>query len=127
MATQTSQNWYPELSYRLNGLAFDVFRRLGYGYHEKYYHRAYEKELQEKNIPYEREKAVRIEYNGDIIGRYQLDFLVDGKIAIEWKVARDFYTKHKKQVLAYLRTTNLHLGLIFLCTPDGVRVKRIAN
>lgn len=111
----------------MNGLAFEVYRQLGYGYHEKYYHRAYAKELEHNNLPYINEHSVRITYKNGIIGRYQIDFVIDKKVVVEWKVGREFYTKHARQVLAYLKTTGLHLGLFFLCTPDGIKVKRFAN
>ena len=120
-------NWYPDLSFQLNGLAFDVFRKLGYGYHEKYYQRAFAQELERLGIPFKREQTLKIIYKDKIIGRYQMDFCIDGRVVIEWKVGRDFYTKHTKQMLAYLRASKLHLGLIFLCTPKGIKVKRIVN
>lgn len=120
-------NWFPELSYKLNGLAFEVFKKLGYGYHEKYYQRAYAQELLKSGIAFKREQSLRILYENHIIGRYQVDFCVDKKVVIEWKVGKEFYGKYIKQVLAYLRATQMHLALIFLCTPKGIQVKRIAN
>jgi len=121
------EDWYPELSYSLIGLAYDVFNQLGYGYHEKYYQRAYAQELTAKELPFKKEQLVKIQYNGQSIGRYFMDFVIDDKVVVEWKVASEFYGKHIKQVLAYLRATNLHLGLIILCAKEGIRIKRIAN
>ena len=41
---------YPELSYKLVGLAYNVFNELGHGHLEKIYQKAYAKELKEASI-----------------------------------------------------------------------------
>lgn len=127
MLKEEQHIWYPEVTYQLIGLAYNVFNTLGYGYHEKYYQRGYAVELARAGFSYQREQSARIQYEDKIIGRYIMDFVVSDTIVIEWKVGRDFYDKHVIQVLAYLKTTGIHLGLIILCTPEGIRIKRIVN
>lgn len=68
-----ANDWFPELSYTLIGLTYNVFNQLGYGYHEKYYHRAYAQELVSKNLSFTREQIVKIQYRDKIIGRYFMD------------------------------------------------------
>src|SRR3989338_6186568 len=72
---------YPELSYDINGLCFEVQNELGPFAREKQYGDLLEKKLQERGLPYSRE--VRIAEPGNII-----DFVVANKIAIELKAKR---------------------------------------
>ncbi len=120
---------YPasELTAILIGLTFEMYNRLGYGYQEKYYHRAYEQLLKDRGIPYQHEQKAVIQFQNRQIGRYFMDFVVDKNVVIEFKVANDFYLQHTKQVLGYLKATGLKVGLLILITKGGIKVKRIVN
>lgn len=117
----------PELSYQLIGLSFEMFKKLGYGYQEKYYHRGYAELLKREKIPFHQELMVPIKFENKIIGRYFIDFLIDGKIALEFKIANDFYPKHYKQVLGYIKAKKLPLGILILITAKSIRYRRIVN
>lgn len=118
---------YADLTYKLIGLAYKIYKNLGYGLQEKYYQRAYAEELKRENYNFDQERKISIKYYDKIIGRYFVDFVVDKKIVIEFKVGTEFYETYIKQVLAYLKTANLKLGLIILITKNGVKCKRIIN
>ena len=118
---------YPELSYKLVGLMYEVYNELGYGYQERYYQRAIEKYFQESKIKYKKELYCPIKVKDKNIGSYRLDFLVDDKIVLELKVANQVYIKHIKQVLGYLKQNNLKLGILSIFTKDGVKIQRILN
>jgi len=47
---------HKDLSYKIIGLIFKVFNKLGYGYQEKYYQRALALELDREKIDYIQEK-----------------------------------------------------------------------
>ena len=53
---------YPELSYILMGILFEVHNKLGTKYQEKHYQRAIEIKLKELNIPYKREVKVNVKF-----------------------------------------------------------------
>lgn len=55
---------YKEESYKIRGAIFAVHRELGCGFLERVYQDALEYEFQERGIPYEREKEIRIMYKG---------------------------------------------------------------
>jgi len=98
---------YPKLSYNILNVLFKVHNVLGSKYQEKYYQRAIEVELLRREIPFEREKYVRVEYEGILIEKYYVDFVVDKKIILELKT-QDFFTKKDyKQVCGYLNSLNL--------------------
>jgi GxxExxY protein len=109
------------------GLVFNVFKNLGFGYREKYYQRALEEEFKKNKIKYKKEFPVKLYYGDRLIGQYIIDFLVEDKIILEIKIAKDFYTKDIKQLLSYLKAKNIKLGILIIVTKDGIKYKRIAN
>lgn len=118
---------YSELSYKIIGIAFKIFNSLQYGHQEKYYQRAFEIELNNQKIRYEKEKEVSLSYNNEKIGRYYLDFLVENKIVIELKVLSSYRYKNTRQVLEYLKETNKKLAILIYFTQDGIRYRRIVS
>lgn len=118
---------YPELSYRLVGLAFEVFNELGAGHLEKVYQKAYAKELTTANIGFREQVSFKVLYKGQTIGNNFLDFLIEDKIIIELKRS-DFYSrKHIEQVSNYITVSKLKLALLINFTSRGVRIKRVVN
>lgn len=118
---------YPELSYKVVGVVFNVYNELGFGYQEKYYYRGIKNGLIEEGLKVEEQLVAKLLSGGKTIGRYFLDFLIDNKLVLELKVANKVYPKHVKQVLGYLKANNLKLGIIAVFTKDGVIIKRILN
>ena len=60
---------FKELSYKVNGILFDVYNQLGGNYHEKYYQRAVAKLFSKRKISFKKEVKVNITIEGDSIGR----------------------------------------------------------
>lgn len=118
---------YPALSYELMAVLFKVHNHLGPNYQEKYYQRAIQIELDEQSIDFEREKRINLEYGGKPIGRYFIDFVIDGKIALEVKAADYFRRNFNIQVLAYLNSAKLKLGIIANFNSTKLLYKRLIN
>jgi len=118
---------YPELSYQIVGMLFEVFRELGSGYQEKYYQKAIAKELKYCGIKYGEQVPVPLVYKGDKIGIYYLDFLIEDKIVLEIKKEKHFSRKNIEQVFGYLKSRGMKLGILANFTKDGLRFKRIVN
>ena len=122
-----SEILYKDLSYQVIGALFDAFKSLGSSYHERYCQRAVEKFLIKRDLSYKKEYPVKIMIEGDFIGRHFLDFLIDDKIVLEIKKGNRVNLSDIKQVLMYLKTTNLKLGILAYFGSDGVFYKRIIN
>ena len=93
---------YQDLTYEIIGASIDVFKKLGYGYREKVCQRAMAVELKRRLLSFKEQFPIKIYYDGKLIGKYFLDFIVENKIVVEIKVANDFYTRDIKQILSYL-------------------------
>lgn len=118
---------YPELSYKILGVAFQTFNELGYGVSEKYYQRVFAKKMEEAGVPFGREQMINLHYKNQSIGRYFLDFIADGKIVIELKVKPKLGYTHIKQVMDYLKITDCKLAILIYFTRDGVKYRRVLN
>jgi GxxExxY protein len=124
---QNQELIYPELSYKLVGLAYTVYNELGHGHLEKVYQKAYAKELKDAEITFKEQVSYKVIYKDEVIGNNYLDFLIDDIIIIELK-RDDFYSKkYIDQVSKYLKVSELKLGLLINFTSSGVRCKRIVN
>lgn len=119
--------YFKELSYKIIGCIYEMYNDVGFGYQEKHYQKILAHIFTKKKIKFDKELYGKITFDNHLIAKYYLDFLVEGKIIIELKVANDFYTKHLKQILTYLKTRNLKLGILVLITKEGIKYKRILN
>ncbi len=118
---------YPKTSYKLIGLAFEIFNELGFGYKEKYYQKAYEKLLVINKIPYQKEVFTKIKFQNEDLANIYLDFLIRDKLVVELKARDRFLKSNIKQVHTYLKANNIKLGLIINFTKIGIKYKRILN
>lgn len=118
---------YEQISFRINGLLFEVYNILGYGHRERTYQRALSEELKNNNISFKKELYFPIYFKGKLVSKYFFDFLVEDKVVLELKVSNDLYHNDINQILAYLKTNNYHLGILAVFTNNGVKTKRIVN
>jgi len=116
---------YPELSYSIIGILYKVYNQLGGGYQEKYYQQAIKRELFINQIPFLEQVRHDLNFNGQMIGRYYLDFIIDHKIVLELKVAPSFSRKDIMQVLNYLKQSDLELGILVSLNRNKIFYKRI--
>jgi len=118
---------YREESYNIIGAAFEVYNKLGHGFLEAVYQDCLELELQKRGIPYEREKEIKIFYDGiELKHTYRADFVCYDKIIVELKAVSALEDAHHAQVYNYLHATGYKLGILlnFGCS-DGLEKDRI--
>lgn len=68
-----------------------------------------------------------MKYTDEDIGKYFLDFVVDGKIALEIKTTPMLKQEYFNQLLAYLNSANLKLGIIANFRTERLTYKRLVN
>jgi GxxExxY protein len=118
---------YPELSYKIVGILFDVHNELGNRYQEKYYQRAVEVGLKKEKISFKKEIQVSLTFESENIGKYFLDFLIEDKLVLELKVKPRLAKVDYKQVRAYLNSCDLKLGILANFSGESLEYKRILN
>ena len=119
-----------ELTEKIIGLTIKVHRNLGPGFLESVYQAALAYELGKAKIPFEKEKALPVEYEEIFLDvGFRCDFLVDKRLIVECKAVKEITPLDHAQLLNYLKITNLTVGLLINFNvrklTDGVR--RIVN
>ena len=117
---------YPELSYKLTGLCFQVQKELGRFCREKQYADRLDKLLQEKKIAYQREVEISKLQKGSPEGN-RVDFVIDEKIIVDIKAKRFVTKEDYYQMQRYLQSSDLELGMIINFRNAYLKPKRVLN
>ena len=102
-----------QLTENVIGACIEVHRSLGPGLLESSYELCLCRELSLRGIPFERQKAIPIEYKGVKLDcGYRADLLVAGRVLVELKAIESLLPIHEAQLLSYLRIGGWPVGLI---------------
>ncbi len=112
MGTNEKEIVYKDLSYKIVGLAMEVHSKLGYGFLEKVYENALMLLFRREGIKAEQQAAIKVHFEGEIVGEYFADILIEDKIILELKVLDKITDVHIAQALNYLKATGLQLAII---------------
>ncbi|MBI1974954.1 MAG: elongation factor 4, partial [Parcubacteria group bacterium] len=116
---------YSDLTYKVRGILFEVRKKIGLGHKESVYHNALEIEFVKKGIKFESRKNIPIVYEGESIGVYQPDFVVEDKVVIELKALPEIGRTQTEQVWSYLKGCLYKLALLVNYGSTDVDIKRI--
>ena len=89
-----------------------VHRHLGPGFREVIYSRAFCLELDARRIQFECEKPLLVRYKHWQIPGQKVDLIVGGCVLVELKAVTKLRKLHVNQVLSYLKTMDIRLGII---------------
>ncbi len=91
-----------------------VYNTLRTGFLEAVYQEALAIEFTKRGIPFEREKELKIYYDGkELQTSYRADFVCYGNIIVELKAVAELDDTHRSQVYNYLKATGFKLGLLY--------------
>src|SRR6266498_912452 len=95
------------------GAAIEVHRSIGPGLLESAYQRCLARELSLREIPFQREQWLALDYKGIRVEQaYRLDFLVDNQVVVEVKSVDALTPIDEAQLLTYLRLGGWPVGLL---------------
>ena len=102
-----------ELTYKIRGAIFAVYKELGPGLLENIYEAALVYELEKRGLKVEQQKQIQVYYDGKVLPvDYRIDLLVEDKVILELKSVSELKDVHFKQLLTYLRITKKRVGLL---------------
>jgi len=105
---------YEDLTYKIIGAAQEVYKEFGFGYLESVYEDALCYELGLININYQRQVELDIYYKNVVFEhRFRADLLVENKVLVENKAVKQITVQDEAQLINYLKTTRLRVGLLF--------------
>jgi GxxExxY protein len=106
------------LTHEIIRIFYCVYNELGTGFLESVYKEAMRIALEQDGFQVHTEMPVPVSFRGHVIGMYRADIVVNGRVLLELKVAAQLDRSHEKQVLHYLRSTPLEVGLLLNFGPQ---------
>jgi len=110
--SERQQLKYGELSSSILKIFYEVYNELGHGFLESVYRKSMAIALSDQGISVASEVPVPVFFRERIVGEFRADLLVEDKIILELKSARTLEPSHEAQLLHYLRSTEVELGLL---------------
>jgi GxxExxY protein len=111
-------------------VSIHLHRELGPGLLESVYEMVLAAKLTELGYKVERQRAIDIEFEGlRFEAAFRIDILVNEALIVEIKSIERLNAAHSKQLLTYLRLTNLPVGLLINFAGATLRegFKRLVN
>ena len=91
---------------------FKVNNTLGFGFLEKVYENAMLIELRKIGFEVLQQKNIKVYYEGQKVGEYYADLLVNGLVIVELKACESIREEHEAQLINYLKATEVEVGLL---------------
>jgi len=119
-----------DLTGQIIDAAIEVHRALGPGLLESTYEECLCHELGLRNILFERQKELPLNYKGIKLNcGYRLDVIVANSVILEIKACESLQRIHAAQLLTYLKLSGIKVGLLINFNVPVLKegIKRIAN
>ncbi len=115
---------YGDEYYRIIGAGIKVWNHFRFGLLEKIYANSLMIELRKQGFKVTRHDTFTAWYEGENVGDFQTDIIINGQILLELKTARAIHDEHVAQILNYLNLTKLPLGILLNFGPTGLEHRR---
>ncbi|PHQ80744.1 MAG: GxxExxY protein [Coxiella sp. (in: Bacteria)] len=102
-----------KISNQVINCAIEIHRHLGPGLLESTYEALLEFDLSSKGLIVERQVVMAIKYKSIVLEKsYIADMIINKSVILEIKSIERNKQVHRKQLLTYLKTSNIQLGLL---------------
>jgi GxxExxY protein len=112
------------LTQKIIGCAYRVHNILGHGFMEKVYENALFIELHKQGLEVKQQIPINVYFEGEVVGDYFADLLVENKVIIELKAVQNLCREHEVQLVNYLTATEIDVGLLINFGLESVQIKR---
>ena len=116
---------HQELTSEIINAFYAVYNELGYGFLEKVYENALAHELGKRGLKVQQQAPIQVNFDRIVVGEYFADLLVENKVILELKVAEAIADGHKAQLINYLRSTDIKVGLILNFGPKPTFERKV--
>jgi len=101
-----------------------VHPTLGLGFLESVYQNALIWELRKGGFKAEGGRPIHVHYDGQIVGAFSADVLINRSLIVELKASRSLAKAHEVQLVNYLVATGLDEGLLLNFGADRLEFKK---
>ena len=81
-------------------------------------------ELRKQGLNCSSQQALTVKYKETVVGEYIADILVEGRVILELKSVSKITAIHEAQLLNYLKSTGIKVGLLINFAYPKATVKR---
>ncbi len=113
-----------DLCGQIIGMAMKVHSTLGLGFLESVYLNALIWELRKSGFKSEAQKPISVQYDGQIVGAFAADLLVNDSVIVEVKAIQTLAKPHEVQLVNYLTATGLNEGLLLNFGAERLEFKK---
>ena len=115
---------YEKVTETIIGCAYRVYNKMGFGFLESVYEKCLLIEMRKAGLDTETQKPITVYYDGEVVGEFVADMIVNDAIIIELKSVRRIVKAHEIQLVNYLVATGKPVGLILNFGERKVEIKR---
>ena len=110
-----------EISFYVRKAIFSTYNELGPGLLEKVYEKVLMFELENHGLKVRNQVPMSVKYKDTIIdSSFIADIIVEDKVIVEIKSIQEISEVHHKQLLTYLKLTDLKLGILVNFNTDYI-------
>ena len=114
------------LTGRIIGVCYQIHSQLGPGFVEKIYVNALKRGLDKLELKYEEEKEFSVSFDGEHIGTFRADLVIEGRVIVEVKAVTGRIPKiFESQLISYLKASGLSVGLLVNFGNARCEVRRL--
>lgn len=103
---------YADVTDKIVGIFYDVYNELGYGFLESVYEELLVIALRQAGLIVNRQLPVPVWFRNQKVGEFRADVTVENCVLLELKCAKGLDSAHEAQILHYLKSTDIEVGLL---------------
>jgi|SRR6185312_15654633 GxxExxY protein len=103
---------YADVSEKIIGAFYDVYNELGHGFLESIYEESMLIALRQLGLNVNRQVPIPVWFRGQKVGDFRADVCVDHCVLLELKCAKNLDPAHEAQILHYLKSTDIEIGML---------------
>ena len=115
---------FEKITEEIIGCAYTVHNTMGYGFLESVYEKCLLIELRKAGLNCESQKPIIVQYEGEVVGNFIADILVEDAIILELKSVKSIAKIHEVQLVNYLVATGKEVGLVINFGAQKAEIKR---
>lgn len=116
---------HERITNQIIGAFFEIYRARGYGFLESVYSNSLAVEIGQRGLRVSREIPVQVDWKGVVVGTSRIDLLVQDIVLVEIKTVERIVEAHQRQLVNYLKATELEVGLLLNFGPDPHFIRRV--
>lgn len=116
---------HEELTAKIIEACFEVSNELGAGFLESVYQNALVVALKRKGLQVRMQVPLTVKFRDVEVGQFFADILVEDKVIVELKAVSALTPEHQAQVINYLKTSEIEVGLLVNFGRPRIEIKRL--